>query len=399
MTDPRSLFAREFGWEPSHVARAPGRVNLIGEHIDYLGLAVFPMAIQREVRAYFRPRLDADVRVHNVDPQFGSRSFAVASEIAPYPDGDWGNYLKAAAQGMERRYGPLRGFDAVVESTLPVAAGLSSSSALVVLTAKCLLHASEVDVPAVELAEELAAAERYVGTQGGGMDQAICVCAQPETASRVEFEPLCLTPVPVPDDWRLVVASSLIQAQKSGAAREAYNSRRSDCEEALNAVIAHLDTPRATLSYRDVLEELTPFDVEEIVDHVLEANLLKRFRHVVTEATRVSLAEEAMRVGNLERFGTLLSESHNSLRNDFEVSCDELDLLADIATSAGAAGARLTGAGFGGCVLVLSVPERVEEVLGALREKYYEPRGLSEPHDDHLFVAEPSAGATVTPLS
>jgi galactokinase len=394
--DPASLFTREFGSEASHLARAPGRVNLIGEHIDYAGLAVLPMAIQRELRVLFKPRSDTRIRMCNVDPQFGSRSFAIAEDIPPYPDGDWGNYVKAASQGLQRRYGPLKGFDAAVESTLPVAAGLSSSSALVVMAAKCLLHASEVEIQDLELAEELAEAERYVGTRGGGMDQAICVGAQPQTASRVEFEPLQLTPLPVPDDWRFVVASSLVQAEKSGAAKEAYNSRRSDCEEALHAVIAHLDTPRATFSYRTVLEELTPFDIEEIVDHVLTGNPLKRFRHVVTEATRVSLAEDALRTGHVERVGTLLSESHASLRDDFEVSCSELDTLVDIATSSGAAGARLTGAGFGGCVLALSTRDRVGDVLAALREKYYEPRGLIE---DNLFIAEPSGGATVTSLS
>jgi len=231
------------------------------------------------------------------------------------------------------------------------------------------------------------------------MDQSICVGAQPGTASRVEFDPLRLTPVPVPDGWRFVVASSLVQAEKSGAARDAYNSRRSDCQEALHAVIAHLDTPRPTFSYKTVLEELTPFDIEEIVDHVLHGNLLKRFRHVVTEAVRVSLAEEAMRSGNLERFGALVSESHVSLRDDFEVSNDELDCLVDIAVASGAAGARLTGAGFGGCILALSTPERVDDVLAALREEYYEPRGLMEAIEDNLFIAEPSGGATVTPLS
>jgi galactokinase len=215
----------------------------------------------------------------------------------------------------------------------------------------------------------------------------------------VEFDPLRLTPVPVPDDWKFVVASSLVQAEKSGAVREAYNSRRSDCEEALHAVIAHLGTPRATFSYKSVLEELTPFDIEEIVDHVLHGNLLKRFRHVVTEAARVSLAEEAMRSGNLERFGTLLSESHVSLRDDFEVSNAGLDHLVDIAVASGAAGARLTGAGFGGCILALSTPERLDDVLAALQAEYYEPRGLNEAIGDNLFIAEPSGGASVTPLS
>jgi galactokinase len=339
------------------------------------------------------------VRVRNVDSRFETRSFSISKNLDPYPDGDWGNYAKAAAQELERRYGPLRGFDAVVESSLPVASGLSSSSALVVLVARCLLHSSDIQVPASELAEHLAEGEQFVGTRGGGMDQAICIGGLPGTASRVEFEPLRLTAVAVPSEWKFVVASSLVRAEKSGAMREAYNRRRHDCEEALHAVIAHLDTPRATFSYRSVLEELTPFDLEEILDHVLDGELMKRFRHVITEATRVSLAEEAMRTGDLERFGALLSDSHISLRDDFEVSCDELDLLTDIAISSGAVGARLTGAGFGGCVLALASLERLEGVLGALREQFYRPRGIADPQEDHLFVAEPSAGASVFPIS
>jgi galactokinase len=394
-----SQFRREFGSAPTFAARVPGRVNLIGEHIDYAGLAVLPMAVQREIRAYCRPRADATVSVCNVDPRFEPRSFSISKNLDPYPDGDWGNYAKAAAQELERRYGPLGGFDAVIESSLPVASGLSSSSALVVLVARCLLNSSDIQVPALDLAEHLAEAERFVGTRGGGMDQAICIGGLPGTASRVEFEPLRLTAVPVPSEWKFVVASSLVRAEKSGSMREAYNSRRRDCEEALHAVIAHLDTPRATFSYRSVLEELTPFDLEDILDHVLDGELMKRFRHVVTEATRVSLAEEAMLAGDLERFGTLLSDSHVSLRDDFEVSCDELDLLTDIATSSGAAGARLTGAGFGGCVLALAPVERVDMVLDGLREQFYQPRGIASPQEAHLFVAEPSAGASVLPIS
>jgi galactokinase len=357
------------------------------------------MAIQREIRAFFAPRADSVIRLVNADPSFDPLSFTISRDITPGSSGDWGNYVKAAAQALECRYGPLQGFDGVIESTLPVAAGLSSSSALVVLAAECLLHASRIDVTVSELAEELAVAEHYVGTRGGGMDQAICVGAQRDRASLIEFDPLRLTPVPIPGDWRLIIASSLIKSEKSATRREAYNSRRLDCEEALQAVLAHLDTPRPVSSYRTLLEELTPFDVEEIVDHVLDGERLKRFRHVVTEATRVSLAVRTMHVGDLQRFGALLSESHASLRDDFEVSCSELDQLVDIAISAGAAGARLTGAGFGGCVLAVASTKHELEVQRALQQQYYEPRGISDSHDRHLFIAKPSAGATVAPIS
>jgi galactokinase len=399
VTEPAALFARSFGSAPTHLARAPGRVNLIGEHIDYVGLPVFPIALQREVRMYFRARVDRDVRVVNVDPQYTQRDFTVSGEIERYPPGDWGNYLKAAAQELERRYGPLRGFDAVMESTLPVAAGLSSSSAVVVAAARCLLAASGLDVSVLELAAALAAAERYVGTQGGGMDQAICLGAERRSAARIDFAPLGLTHTAVPEEWRFVVASSMVRAEKSSALNAEYNARRKDCEEALYAVIAHFDTPRSLTSYADVLYELSPLDLEEAIDQVLSERLRKRFRHAVTEATRVALAEEAMRAANAPRFGGLMSASHASLRDDFDVSCEELDRLTAIAESAGAMGARLTGAGFGGCVVALSNTDHVNGVLDALRRDYYEPRGYPGPLERHLFVAEPSAGASVTAVA
>jgi galactokinase len=325
--------------------------------------------------------------------------FTLADVLTPYADGDWGNYLKAAAQALERRFGPLAGLDAAIESSLPVAAGLSSSSALVVTTAVCLLHGSDVPIPTTQLAQELAEAEQFVGTRGGGMDQAICLGAEPGCASIVEFEPLRLTPVEVPRSWRFVVASTLTSAEKSGAMQEAYNSRRRDTEEALYAVIAHLDTFRGVSSYRELLVELTSADVDEIARGVLSGTLLRRFRHVVTEAMRVQEAKQAMQAGNLGQFGLLMNESHASLRDDYAVSTLELDRLTEIARAAGAAGARLTGAGFGGCIVALVDESQLPAVCTALRDDFYKTRSFPGSIDDHLFVATASGGAAVTSLS
>ncbi len=393
------LFAQTFGGAPTHRAHVPGRVNLIGEHIDYAGLPVFPMAIPRGITTYFRPRTDRTVRVLNLNRKYGRRAFAIGDSLTPYANGDWGNYLKAAAQELERRHGPLSGIDAVIESSLPVAVGLSSSSALVVAIAVSLLHASGVTVPTARLSKALAEAEQFVGTRGGGMDQAICLGAVPGCASIVEFDPLRLSAVEVPKGWRFVIASTLISAEKSGTEQEAYNSRRQATEEALYAVIAHLDTTRNVSSYRELLSEITHTDIDEIARHVLSETLLKRFRHVVTEAMRVEEAAQAMRLGNLERFGALMSQSHASLRDDFEVSTLELDLLSEIACGAGAAGARLTGAGFGGCVVALVDAPLAPDVCEALLADFYKARSLTGPIDNHLLVGAPSGGATVTSLS
>src|SRR5438067_412444 len=169
-TDLTAAFAQAFGSSagPVHVVRAPGRVNLIGEHIDYCGLPVLPMALRQSVRLAFHPRADCETRLVNRDARFAPSAFAVKASIPAAPAGDWGNYARAAAQALAQRFPDLRGVDAMVESDLPIAAGLSSSSAVVVAMAPALLHANRRMVAPLELMELLARGERYVGTAGGG---------------------------------------------------------------------------------------------------------------------------------------------------------------------------------------------------------------------------------------
>jgi galactokinase len=394
--DLEGTFRERYGVAPTHLARAPGRVNLIGEHIDYAGLPVFPMALQREVRIAFRPREDSLVLAATTEPSYAPCNFEISSEIEPYEDGDWGNYLKAAAQGMARAYGLERGFDAVIQSTVPVAAGLSSSSALVIASALALAGSSGFEVDPIELAELMAESEQYVGMRGGGMDQAISAGATRGCAARVDFAPLRLEPVPVPDDWRFVVAHSLVQAHKSGGAREGYNRRRGETEEALERVVREMGLPVSEVrSYRDLLERVSGPKALAAAGECLEGDLLKRFRHVITEGARVIRAEIAMRGGSLAGFGILMNGSHASLAEDYEVSIPELDDLVDIARDAGAVGARLTGAGMGGCIVALCPESKAAAVLEALADRFYGPRGRVDDLGDHLFVAEPAAGASV----
>jgi len=397
--DLESTFRNRYGTPPTHLARAPGRVNLIGEHIDYAGLPVFPMALQREVRIALRPREDSLVLAATTEPSYAPCHFEIGSEIEPYEDGDWGNYLKAAAQGMVRAYGLERGFDAVIESTVPVAAGLSSSSALVIASALALAGSNDFEVDSIELAELMAESEQYVGMRGGGMDQAISAGATRGCAARVDFAPLRLETVPVPDDWRFVVAHSLVQAHKSGGAREGYNRRRAETEEALDRVVGELELPGSEIrSYRDLLERVSGPEALAAAGACLAGDLLKRFRHVITEGARVIRAEVAMRSRSLTGFGILMNGSHASLAEDYEVSIRELDDLVAIARDAGAVGARLTGAGMGGCIVALCADETVSEVLTAIRDDYYAARNRIDDLDDHLFVAKPSQGASVTTM-
>jgi galactokinase len=375
--------------------RAPGRVNLIGEHVDYCGLPVFPMALQRGVTIAARPRHDAVAKFINLSDRFPERRFRIGADIRPLEAGDWGNYLQAAAQALARRYGNLKGIDAVVGSDLPIAAGLSSSAAVVVAVAMTLLAANDVAYDVLELMDLLAAGERYVGTAGGGMDQAISLGAREGFAARIAFHPVRLTHVAVPETWSFLVAWSRKHAEKSGPAQQLYNARTEETAAARTAVARHLGLGPAG-SYAELLAARAPAQLLD-AGAVLEPALRKRYRHVVSEGARVEDAVAAMSRDDLPGFGALMNASHQSLRDDYEVSSPELDRLVDAARAAGAAGARLTGAGFGGCIVALASADRAPAVLRGIRERFYAGQS-SEDIDDWLFVAVPSAGATVTPI-
>lgn len=397
------VFTRHFGTEPSHRSRAPGRVNLIGEHTDYNHLPVLPMALQRAVRIMLRPRDDDRVRLANADPEFEPLEFRVGPEIPAGPTGHWGNYVKAPAQHLARAFGVCRGFDGVLDSDVPVASGLSSSAALVCAVGLALARVGQVDVDLQTLADEMAEAERYVGTRGGGMDQAISMMALEGHASRIDFGPLRLQPIPVPTEWRFVVADTLTRAEKSGAAREAYNQRTVECRQALEAVGSELVRRGALASppssYPELRDGIGWDEALSAGEAALDDVLKRRFRHEVTEARRVEDAQVALLRGRADVFGALMDASHESLRDDYEVSSPDLDRLVSMARDVGALGARLTGAGFGGCIVALSDATRARGIIAALAERYYSGSGMRGPLEDRLFVARPSAGASFEALS
>lgn len=373
---------------PRGAAIAPGRINLIGEHIDYNGLPVLPMALDRNVRVDFEALRQPTVELDG-DAGHAPFAFRLDRPIESAPQGHWSNYVRAAAKGLLDHGVTLeRGIGGKVTGTVPVAEGLSSSSALVVASALALLHANETHVDALELAALLARAERFVGVRGGGMDQAASLCGAQGHALRIDFGPLRVTPVPVPDGWRWVVASSLARAEKAGAARDAYNERRAQSADALRQL--------GRASYLEVVER----DGDEFASLLAEARralpstLWRRFRHVATEGRRVTEAEAALTREDMATFGRLMNASHASLRDDFGVSTAALDEIVEVALDAGAAGARLTGAGFGGCAIALCGENQAEDVMAALRERFYAPRGGVG--DRALFVAKASNGATVT---
>lgn len=383
-------FVAEFGEAPVYGVVAPGRVNLVGEHIDYAGLPVLPMAIDRGVRLVVRPRGDRVVRLVNEDPAYGRREFRIESVIPRFPAGDWGNYPRAALQGLVVAGLEPGGFDALVQSDLPSAAGLSSSSALVVATALAgLAAAGAAEVDRRALAELMGAAEQYVGARGGGMDQAVILAGKSGHALRISFAPLSVRDVPVPPDWTFVVAHSLASAEKSGAARDAYNARRAEVEAAALAVG---DGP-----YPELVAGRSADELLARARPALTRSAHRRFRHVITEADRVARAEVALAAADIATFGELMLASHVSLRDDFDVSTPALDELVDAAIAGGAVGARLTGAGLGGCVVALLPASDVSAFLPRLAERFYRPRGIRDP-SNRLFPVRPSDGASVRPL-
>ena len=359
--DPLQYLNRTFGPGEASLASAPGRVNLIGEHIDYHGLPVLPMALHRRIEMAFRPRPDSRIRAASAG--YGVREFEWAPQLAPAPAGDWENYLRAAAQAVAGKWGMGGGIDAAVVSDLPAAAGLSSSSALLVAFTLALLRANRICATFEELMEILPEGEHFVGTRGGGMDHAVCLGAKRGCALLVGFEPLSARPVPVPGDWGFLVAHSLKTAEKSGAVREAYNARR-------------------TWGRRFRLPGPDPLTSDE----------RNAIAHITGESARVQSAVAAMERHDASAFGRLLLESHASLRDLLKVSCPELDCLVDAAMDSGAAGARLTGAGFGGCAVVFAAKRDLPAVREGLIARFYSARSDFDP-DRHLIAAEPGPGA------
>jgi galactokinase len=358
-------------------------VNLIGEHIDYHNLPVFPMAIQRRISIAARPRTDRLIRVTSKGG-YDDREFDWVARLASSAAGDWSNYVKAAAQAVGDRWGVRNGIDAAVVSDLPPAAGLSSSSALLTGLTLALLRGNGIATTFEELMRVLPEAEYFVGTRGGGMDHAAVLASQAGCALLVRFAPVSVLNVGIPEGWSFLVAHSLTTAEKSGAVRAEYNARRSAGQRALE----ELGLP----SYRAAVEQYALEELQSMAGAALGETERGPFLHVTGEAARVEQAVDAMREADSERFGNLLYASHESARDLLRISSSALDELVEAARNAGALGARLTGAGFGGCVVVFCREEDRPAIRDRLVKSFYANRKGFDPQI-HLIDAEPSAGA------
>ena len=345
-------------------AFAPGRVNLIGEHTDYSGGLVLPAAIQLGVTVEVR-RDAADIRL--VSSLHGpAEPFAADGSGRPPPG--WGRYGHAVAAELAELGRPPAGLEATVESDLPAGSGLSSSAALEVAVALALCAVADFELDPLELALACQRAElRAVGVPCGILDQAASVLGRPGAAVLLDCGTLAHRAVPVPASAAFVIVDSGIERSLETTA---YAERRAELEAAL----ASLGASRST--------GLGPADADR-----LTGVAASRLRHVVTENERVLRFVDALGAGDLAGAGELLAASHASLRDDYEVSIPELDTLVSLARGAGAHGARLLGAGFGGSVLVLADADRADEIGRAVVEAYG--------HGTGALVVRASAGAEV----
>ncbi|MYH22181.1 MAG: hypothetical protein F4023_10200 [Acidobacteria bacterium] len=396
----RRAFRERFGRIPEGVAFAPGRVNLIGEHVDYCALPVLPAALSHGVALAFAARRDERVRCLTTAPGFEETDFTIGVPLAPT---GFGRYLAAAAAGLDTGHWTANspaGFDGTIASDLPVAAGLSSSSAVVIAGALALLAVRGRLAPgetlpredAIRLALDLAEAEHGVAIRGGAMDQSVCLGAVPGHALHIAFERPRWTPVPVDSSrFRFLAAYSGQQADKGGAAGATFDERVRQAQEALR--LAREFLPHADSYPALVANHPLPALLAEAGR--LPAPLAGRFRHVISEAGRTAAAAKHLEGRDATALGETLDASHESLRRDYGVSTRELDELVEAAREAGALGARLTGAGLGGSVVILAPPGRTDAIRAHLTERYYLPRGIAAPRGTHLLDATPSGPAAL----
>lgn len=372
-----SLYRASWSAQPTIVASAPGRVNLIGEHTDYNDGFVLPMAINRRTAVAVGPK-------RGTGASFASAQQPTILSIdgppwRPQPDNRWVNYPLGVLAQFEARYRATGPLAFAVTSDVPMGAGLSSSAALETATAKALAALLHRNIPEAELASLCQKAEHeYAGVRCGIMDQMASVLGG---AVLLDCRTCEAEAVPLPDDVRVVILNSGIPRGLTGSQ---YNERRSQCEQGVEVMRARWPGIRA-------LRDVTPEMLAE-ASSLLPETVYRRCRHVVTENARVRDAAAALKRGDMETVGRLLGESHVSMRHDYEISLPEIDRLVAMSKAApGCYGARLTGAGFGGAVVALVAAEAAAQFAASVIGRYREETGKA---GDALLV-EPDEGARV----
>nr|KYP52611.1 Galactokinase [Cajanus cajan] len=462
----KSKFLEIFGHPPQIFARSPGRVNLIGEHIDYEGYSVLPMAIRQDtIMAIRRNESEKVLKIANVN---GGKYSVCTYHADPLQEIDlrnhkWGHYFICGYKGFYD-YAKLKGvnvgepigLDVLVDGIVPTGSGLSSSAAFVCSSTIAIMAAFDVNFPKKEIAQVTCDCERHIGTQSGGMDQAISVMAKTGFAELIDFNPIRATDVQLPAAGTFVIAHSLAESQKAVTAVTNYNNRVVECrlasivlaiklgmdrKEAISKVNTLSDIEGLCVSFagtrnssdpvlavKEYLKEepYTAEQIEEVTGEKLASflnnnaaylevvkvakhyKLHQRAAHVYSEAKRVHafkdvVSSDLRQVFNeemLKKLGDLMNESHHSCSVLYECSCPELEELVNICRKNGALGARLTGAGWGGCAVALVKESIVPQFILNLKECFYQSRidkGVIKKNDLGLYVfaSKPSSGAAI----
>lgn len=461
----KAKFVEFFGHEPDVYARAPGRVNLIGEHIDYEGYSVLPMAIRQDTIVAIRKRDVGEsaklLRIGNVNPKYSMCTYpADPDQEIDLRNHKWGHYFICGYKGIyefakskKADVGLPVGLDVVVDGTVPTGSGLSSSAALVCSSTIAIMAALDKNFPKKEIAQLTCECERYIGTQSGGMDQAISIMAKTGFAELIDFNPIRASDVQLPSGGTFVIAHSLAESQKAVTAATNYNNRVVECRLAAivlaiklgmssNDAVSKVKTlsdveglcvtfaknhssSDPVLAIKELLTEepYTAEDIEKITGESLTSifanspssldvlraakhfKLFQRASHVYCEAKRVyafrdTVLSKLSDEDKLKRLGELMNESHHSCSVLYECSCPELEELVNICRDNGALGARLTGAGWGGCAVALVKENIVPQFILNLKESFYQSRinkGIISKNDLGLYVfaSRPSSGAAI----
>ncbi|RPE03772.1 galactokinase [Candidatus Pantoea deserta] len=375
-TTTQQVFTDTFGYAPTHTIQAPGRVNLIGEHTDYNDGFVLPCAIDYQTVIACAKRDDRQVRVVAVDYDNQQDSFSLDEPILSLKEPMWANYVRGVVKHLQQRDASFGGVDMVISGDVPQGAGLSSSASLEVAVGTVFqqLYHLKLDGAAIALNGQ-EAENQFVGCNCGIMDQLISALGKKDHAMLLDCRTLGTRPVSMPKDVAVVIINSNFRRSLVGSE---YNTRREQCETGARFF--------AQPALRDV--DIAQF---KAVEHELDPQVAKRVRHVLTENARTLEAAEALSKGDLQRMGELMAESHASMRDDFEITVPPIDTLVDIvkAEIGERGGVRMTGGGFGGCVVALMPSDLVDRVKAVVAEQYEAKTGIKET----FYVCTASEGA------
>jgi galactokinase len=372
----QQVFADTFGYAPSHSIQAPGRVNLIGEHTDYNDGFVLPCAIDYQTVIACARRDDRQVRVVAVDYDNQQDSFSLDAPIEPLSEPMWANYVRGVVKHLQQRDASFGGVDMVISGNVPQGAGLSSSASLEVAVGTVFQQLYQLKLDGAAIAVNGQEAEnQFVGCNCGIMDQLISALGQQDHAMLLDCRTLGTRAVSMPEDVAVVIINSNFRRNLVGSE---YNTRREQCETG-----ARFFNKKAL---RDVtLEEFAAAEQQ------LDPLVAKRVRHVITENARTLEAADALSSGDLQRMGELMAASQASMRDDFEITVPPIDQLVEIvkAEIGPRGGVRMTGGGFGGCIVALMPSELVDQVKAAVAQQYEAQTGIKET----FYVCKASAGA------